>query len=163
MWDSQETVTQNLPYETMTVDEISLLPVKNLTCKDAFLFIWVTNKYLLESQKVINSWGFKYVACITWKKKKMGGGLGGVVRICSEHLLFCRKGSLKATGNISESVIDAKRPYVNGYPCHSKKPDVFYNLIEGVYSGERLELFARNKRIGWDSWGNEIDSDIKIG
>ena len=26
----------------------------------------------------------------------------------------------------------------------------------------RIELFARNKTKGWDVWGNEIDSDIRL-
>lgn len=164
VWDSNETVTQDLPYPTMDVDTIAKLPVKQIANKDAFLFMWVTNKYLLESKKVIEAWGFKYVACITWKKKKMGGGLGGVVRISSEHLLFCRRGNLKAIGNIPESVIEAKRPYVNGYPCHSKKPDVFYELIESLVpsTSPKLEMFARNKRDGWNTWGNTVDNDIEI-
>jgi N6-adenosine-specific RNA methylase IME4 len=98
------------------------------------------------------------------KKKKMGGGLGGVVRISSEFLLFCRKGNLKAIGNIPESVIEAKRPYVNGYPCHSKKPEIFRQLIESVTpSGNKLELFARHENEGWDLFGNEVNNSIKIG
>ena len=26
----------------------------------------------------------------------------------------------------------------------------------------RLELFARNKRQGWDCWGSEVESDIEL-
>jgi site-specific DNA-methyltransferase (adenine-specific) len=26
----------------------------------------------------------------------------------------------------------------------------------------RIELFARQKNNGWDSWGNEIESDIEL-
>ena len=26
-----------------------------------------------------------------------------------------------------------------------------------------IEPFAREKRNGWDSWGNEVESDIKLG
>lgn len=163
IWNSTETITSDLPYKTMTVEDICNLPVKNIVEKDAFLFLWVTNKYLLDAQKVITAWGFRYVACITWRKKKMGGGLGGVVRISSEFLLFCRRGNLKAIGNIPESVIDAKRPYVNGYPCHSKKPEIFAQLIESISpTGNKLEMFARNTREGWDVFGNEVQNSINI-
>lgn len=163
IWNSNQSKTEDLPYTTMTVDEIAALPVKEIIEKDAFLFMWVTNKYLMQAEKVIKAWGFEYVACIVWKKKRMGGGLGGTVRISSEYLLFCRRGNLKAIGIIPESVIEAKRPYVNGYPCHSKKPEVFAELIESVSPlGNRLEMFARNQREGWDVFGNEVENSINL-
>ena len=44
---------------------------------------------------------------------------------------------------------------------HSQKPDRFYKLIEPL--GEnRIDIFARKKRDGWDVWGNEVESDIKL-
>lgn len=162
IWNSSESKTQDLPYQTMSIKGICKLRVKDIAEKDAFLFMWVTNKYLLDAKEVIEAWGFKYVSCITWKKNKMGGGLGGVVRVTSEHLLFCRRGNLKAIGVIPESVIEAKRPYVNGYPCHSKKPECFYELIERVSAGSKIELFARQKRNGWHTWGNEVKNDIEL-
>lgn len=27
---------------------------------------------------------------------------------------------------------------------------------------KRLEMFARTKSDGWDAWGDEVESDIKI-
>ena len=160
LWVPVDNKSLDLPYPTMSIDEIAAIPVKSIVAKDAHLFMCVTNKYLLESKAVIKAWGFKYVTCITWKKKKMGGGLGGMVRGTSEFLLFCRRGNLKATGIIPESVIEAKRPYVNGYPCHSKKPEVFAELIEQVSPGKRLEMFARNQRAGWDVFGNQVENSI---
>lgn len=162
VFNSIDNNSRLLCYPTMTIEEIASLPIKNIVAKDAFLFLWVTNQYLLLSNKIIDEWGFKYVSCITWKKKRMGGGLGGVVRITSEHLLFCRRGNLKAIGTIPESVIEAKRPYVNGHPCHSKKPEVFAEMIEKIAPYKKIELFARNKREGWDVWGNEVECSIII-
>jgi N6-adenosine-specific RNA methylase IME4 len=162
IWNSKETKSMDLPYQTMTVEEIAALPIKSIVAKDAVLFMWVTNKYLLDAKQVIEGWGFKYVSCITWKKKRMGGGLGGVIRVTSEHLLFCRRGNLKAIGNIPESIIEAKRPYVNGYPCHSKKPEIFSEMIESIFHGKRLEMFAREHRKGWDVFGNEVTSSIVL-
>ena len=164
VWNSKETKTEDLPYPTMSLDEIAAMNVKSIAAKDAFLFIWVTNKYLQKSEKVIESWGFRYIACITWKKKKMGGGLGGVVRITSEYLLFCRRGNLKAAGSIPESVVEAKRPYVDGKPKHSKKPECFAEMINEVSPAgvNKLEMFARDIRDGWNLFGNEIPNSIVI-
>lgn len=36
---------------------------------------------------------------------------------------------------------------------HSAKPALFADLIERMSPGPRLELFAREQRLGWDSWG----------
>jgi len=154
--------SRNLAYPTMSIEEICELPIKDIANKDAHLYLWVTNKYLMRACEVINAWGFNYSTCITWKKKKMGGGLGGAFRITHEHLLFCRRGKLKTIGTFPETVIEAKRPYVNGYPCHSKKPEIFYEIIESISPGPYLELFARNQRKGWSVFGNEVENSIII-
>ena len=40
---------------------------------------------------------------------------------------------------------------------HSKKPEILYEMIEKMYPKHKyLELFARNKRDRWESWGNQI-------
>ena len=40
---------------------------------------------------------------------------------------------------------------------HSAKPHEVYRLIEKMYPGQQyLELFARGKRKGWSSYGNEV-------
>lgn len=155
-------ISQKLPYKTMTVDEIANINVKSITDKDAHLYLWVTNKYLLEANKIINAWGFRYSTCLTWSKKILGGGMGGAFRVSHETLLFCTKGNLKTKRNVVGTVFDVKRQYVNGYPCHSKKPDFFAELIESVSSGKRIELFARQERVGWDVWGNEVKTDIEL-
>jgi len=42
---------------------------------------------------------------------------------------------------------------------HSKKPEEFRNIIDELYPyGNRIELFARKKVDGWDSWGDEINA-----
>lgn len=160
VWNCSNSTSQKQKYQTMSVEDIAKMPIKNICADNAHLYLWVTNKYLLQSSKVIKEWGFTYSTCITWKKKRMGGGLGGAIRITHEHLLFCRRGKLKTIGIIGESVIDAKRPYVNGYPCGSKKPELFAKLIESISPGPYIELFARNRREGWDVWGDEVKSDI---
>lgn len=40
---------------------------------------------------------------------------------------------------------------------HSEKPVEVYNRIERLYpKASRLELFARARREGWESWGDEV-------
>lgn len=162
VFNAKSSRSEDLPYKTMSVAQIAALDVKNIVAKDAHLYLWVTNKYLLEAAAVIEAWGFKYSTSIIWQKNIMGGGLGGAYRISHEQLLFCTRGSLKAKDKIVGTVFNVKRPYVNGFPCHSKKPDFFAEMIDKVSPGPRIELFARTKRENWHSWGNEVESDIKL-
>jgi len=154
----------DLPYNTMKFEDIVNLPIKNLTDDNCHLYLWVTNKYLLKVEQVIKAWGFKYSTTLVWCKKPIGSGMGGTFKVSNEYLIFATKGKVNELVNqkANGTWFEEKRQYVNGYPCHSKKPDFFYELIEKVSKGKKLELFSRNERLGWDAWGNEVDNSITI-
>jgi N6-adenosine-specific RNA methylase IME4 len=41
---------------------------------------------------------------------------------------------------------------------HSKKPEAFAEMIERLFPRtNKLEMFARQPRLGWHSWGNEVE------
>src|SRR4051794_1260454 len=80
--------TRPVPYDTMTLDQIMALPVPDMAAKDAHLYVWATNRYVENVYDVVRAWGFKPSTLITWKKKPMGGGLGGAWGISSEHVLY---------------------------------------------------------------------------
>ncbi|WP_371416585.1 MT-A70 family methyltransferase [Plantibacter sp. T3] len=42
---------------------------------------------------------------------------------------------------------------------HSRRPDEQYEFIESCSPGPYLEMLARNRRNGWDVWGNESEAD----
>jgi N6-adenosine-specific RNA methylase IME4 len=77
------------------------------------------------------------------------------VRGKHEKLFICVKGEglgVPAERDRPESVVYAERTE------HSKKPEVFYEIIEAMYPGRtRIELFARGElqREGWKTWGME--------
>lgn len=154
--------SKDLSYPTMTVDEICDLPIKDITADNCHLYMWVTNQYLLQAEKVIKAFGFKYSTTLVWAKNPMGGGLGGNFRITTEFLIFATKGSLKAKKTHIGTWFNQKREYQNGYPCHSRKPTFFHELIESVSPGPYLELFARRERLGWDVFGNEMKNSITL-
>jgi site-specific DNA-methyltransferase (adenine-specific) len=136
-------------YSTMSVDEICNINIP--VAQNAVLFIWVTSPLLEDVFKVIKSWGFEYKASFVWDKVKHNFGHYNSVR--HEFLLVCTKGSFTPQGKaLRDSVVSIDRTSI-----HSQKPEVFYEIIEEMYpEGKYLELFARNKREGWDSWGNEL-------
>lgn len=162
IFNSNDNRSRDLPYQTMSIEEIAKLNISELTEPNAHLYMWVTNQYLLQAERIIKAWGFKYSTTLVWAKNPMGGGLGGTFKISTEFLIFATKGKLKSKKTIVGTWFQQKRSYVNGAPCHSKKPDFFYDLIESVSPGNRLELFARNQREGWDVFGNEVSNSIEI-
>ena len=153
----------DLPYDTMSVEEIKLLPVRDIVDTNSHLYLWVTNKYLMNVGEIIKAWGFNYSTTLVWAKRPIGSGMGGTFKVSTEFLIFATRGKVDAKKSVNGTWFDKKRKYVNGYPCHSKKPDFFYELIESVSRGDKVELFAREKKEGWDVWGNEVECDIDLG
>lgn len=150
-----------MPYATMTVEQIAALSIP--AEPDAHLYLWTTNKFLPAAFVVAECWGFKPSTTIVWAKRPMGGGLGGCYGIATEFVLFCRRGKLPALQRIGRNWFSWKRPYdERGKPRHSAKPGEFFAMVEQVSPGPYLELFARDKRIGWHSWGNEVPSDVEL-
>jgi|TARA_B100000073_G_scaffold235843_1_gene197295 N6-adenosine-specific RNA methylase IME4 len=139
-----------------TKDIIKMKDMINKVSEDnSHLYLWVTNTFLKDGLKVMEEWGYRYITTITWAKDRFG--LGQYFRGQTEHCLFGVKGKipykiLNGKRQQGTTLITAKRAK------HSKKPDQMYEYIEKVSYGNYLELFARNAREGWDSWGNEINN-----
>lgn len=148
--------SRDLAYPTMTIEEIKHLPVKEISSKNAHLYLWVINKYIPDAYDIINEWGYKPSAMITWCKKPHGIGLGGTYVQTTEHLIFARRGTHKANKRIDSTWFLFPRRR------HSEKPEEFRKMIEAVSPGRKIELFARIKPQGWDVWGNEVKSDIEL-
>ena len=136
-------------YPVMPLSDICALPVKEWAEDNAVLFLWVTSPILEESFQVIRAWGFKYKASFVWDKVHHNMGHYNSVR--HEFLLVCVRGSCQPdVRKLFDSVQSIERTQ------HSKKPDAFYDIIETIYtSGDRLEIFARQNRKGWKSYGNQ--------
>ena len=136
-------------YPTMSINEICELPISDLAEDDSVLFLWTTSPLLEDSFLVINAWGFNYKASFIWDKIKHNMGHYNSVR--HEFLLIATRGSCTPDNmKLFDSVQSIERSE------HSKKPHEFYEIIETLYSGSKIELFARNIRDGWSSWGNEV-------
>lgn len=147
-----------MPYPMMTVKQICdlgilLRPLENDKCN---LFLWTTHTYLPAALKVIEAWGFKYHCCLTWNKTN-GRPCCGFKRD-TEFVLYAYRGgiSVNQRGHFIHTLFTEK------LTKHSTKPEIFYKILESNTPEPRLELFARRKRIGWDCWGNEVESDIQL-
>lgn len=152
-WDEDYTISHSRAienhYSTMTVEEICALKIP--AAENAVLFLWVPFSKLTKGLKVVEAWGFTIKSELVWIKDRIG--TGHYTQAQHEHLFIATCGTMKPPQpkSRSSSTIFAPRKR------HSEKPDVFYEIIEKMYpDGEYLELFARNERIGWMSWGNEL-------
>lgn len=135
-------------YPTMPTDEICNLPIKDLVDENAVLFLWATSPLLEDALKVCKEWGFTYKTNFVWVKNQHTGGFYCYGQ--HELLLIATKGSMLPNAKgMRSSVINAARRE------HSRKPDEVYSIIEAMYDGPYIELFARSKREGWSGWGVE--------
>ena len=143
-------------YKTMPIEEICKLPVSNIADKDCILFLWVTFPILEDAFGVIKAWGFKYSTCgFVWMKKNKNGsnffGLGNWTRANEELCLIAVKGHTERLRTDISQIIESP------VEEHSKKPDIVREkIVQLVGELPRIELFARQKKEGWDHWGNEL-------
>lgn len=141
---------------------------------DAHCWMWVTNNFLPQGLELMRRLDFRYVTNIAWVKMAeleirvvpppaiyliglatdaLQIGLGQYQRGAHELLLFGVRGKamVPATKNRLPSVVFAPRGR------HSEKPEQFYERIELVSPEPRLEMFARSRRPGWTSWGDQLE------
>jgi N6-adenosine-specific RNA methylase IME4 len=131
--------------------------VGDLADDDCILFLWVTMPQLNVCFDIIKSWGFVYKTnAFTWVKrnkisKSLFWGMGRWTRANAELCLLATKGHPKRFDAGVHSVV------YTPIEEHSKKPSVVRDRIVKLCGDvPRIELFARQKIEGWDSWGNEL-------
>lgn len=168
-WPMQKILREARPnqdtfdYPTMEIDEIAKLPVLRLALgQDAFdnmdesqvvmggchVYLWVTQKFLPDGLRLFEEWQVRYQCLLTWVKPTGMTPFSWMYN--TEHVLFGRIGSL------SLEKLGVKLSFMAPVTKHSKKPDVFYDIVRSVSPGPRLEMFAREKRNGFIAWGNEV-------
>ena len=142
-------------YNTMPLANIKALNIPS--ADNSVLYLWAMPPKLEEALEVLRAWGFDYRTHGVWDKEIIG--MGYWFRQQHEDLLVGVKGKFSPpdpTMRVS-SVIKSRRQ------GHSVKPQVVMDLIDQWYpTATKLEVFARRKRMGWDCWGNEVESDINL-
>lgn len=141
-------------YPTMELEDICNLRIPDLCTDPAILFLWVTSPKLAEGLSVLEAWGFTYRSSLVWVKPHIGMGVW--VRCRHEFVLIGIRGAFPAPPESArfDSVIEA--PKIE----HSVKPEVLQIHIEQMFPElQKIELFARTQREGWDCWGNEVKED----
>lgn len=151
-------------YDCMPLADIAALPVADLLAENSILFMWITGPFLALGAHIpiMKAWGFKPSGMgFVWIKLNpnapglfmvrqdlaMGGGF--TTRKNAEYCLIGKRGkSVRLDASVHEVIIAPRRQ-------HSRKPDEVFTRIERYCAGPRLEMFARESRDGWSSFGNQ--------
>ena len=151
-------------YSTMREPELAALSLGELAAPDCVLFLWICWPILEQALRLVPAWGFAYKTCaFAWVKANTQqidllrddadpfAGLGYWTRANSEVCLLATRGKPKRlNADVRQGIIAPRRE-------HSRKPDGIHERIERLVAGPYLELFARQRRPGWECWGNETD------
>jgi len=164
---------QNRPerhYATMTLDEIKALPIADLAAPDCVLCMWAVDPMIPQALEVGAAWGFKFkTPAFYWIKTRRKGSTRHLLHNEPDHklfpmgtgywtranpelcLLFTRGKPKRRSAGVRKLIIAPRRE-------HSQKPDEQYVRLEKLCDGPRLELFSRQARAGWTSWGDQVGS-----
>lgn len=157
-------------YETLSAPDIYralILSGHWFPAPNAHLYFWVTDNFLLHGLRLVQELGFRYVRTLIWVKSdvedqeeivlediELQTGLGQYFRGAHEICLFGVLGdgyAVRTDARNLLSVLVAKRAE------HSAKPEEFYRRVEARSHGPYCEFFARNRRHGWQAWGNQVE------
>ena len=138
-------------YPTIKTSELKSLDVNSIAEDDSLLFLWATNPHLEQAIELGKTWGFEYkTVAFVWNKMMHNPGQY-TLSYCELCLLF-KKGRIpkpRGARNIKQLLNLPRKK-------HSEKPVEIAKNIEKMFPAQKkIELFARAKRDGWESWGLE--------
>lgn len=156
-------------YDTQDTSTLATLPLADLASTDCVLFLWACWPTLKDAFQLIDAWGFTYKTCaFDWMKADNRQphffeeetpaqvGMGYWTRANTEPCLLATRGKPKRlNADVRQGIIAPRRE-------HSRKPDGIHERIERLVAGPYCELFARQKRAGWDVWGNQTDKFASV-
>jgi N6-adenosine-specific RNA methylase IME4 len=133
------------PYPEMTQAE--LLALNPPFAEDCCVFLWTTQAFIWDAKALMDSWGFTYKAAIVWDKERLG--MGAWLRMQCEFCIVGIKGKPAWNNTKWRDIIRESRRE------HSRKPEAFYEMVEDITIGRRLDFFSREARNGWEAFGND--------
>lgn len=126
------------------------------------LFLWATCPRLDSAIEILKGWGFRFTTvAFVWVKRAKTNSLifnpGYYTASNIEVVLLGVRGTMRPDRPMIQQVVEGPRRE------HSRKPDEVRRRIEAMYpNAQRLEMFAREHVDGWDTHGNELESDLEL-
>lgn len=145
-------------YNTVKLSDLKKLNVPSICSDNCIIFMWATSPHLDQAIELMKAWGFSWATIgFVWDKVKVNPGFYTMSQC--EICLIGKKGKIpkpRGARNIRQYLRHKREE-------HSKKPDVIRHRIYKMFPDQKkIELFSREKVIGWDCWGNEVNSDINL-
>lgn len=142
-----------MDYPTMSLDEIKNFGIYRISKlfdeSGCHVYLWTTQKHLKDAYYLFDEWEINYQCLLTWVKNV--GFTPYSWMYSTEFVLFGRMGNLDV---IKKGV---RTDFFAKVREHSRKPDEFYNIVRKVSPDPRIDIFSREKREGFDQYGNEAD------
>lgn len=157
-------------YDVVSLEDLKALPVGDLAAKDCVLVMWVIGSHLDQAIELGRAWGFTYKTdVLVWVKVGKYDpnvrpiSLGKWSRKQTEYaLLFSRGNPTRLDAGVRQLIESDDHVIYAPKREHSRKPDEAYSRIERLVAGPYVELFARQRRHGWSSWGKETDRFVPL-
>lgn len=136
------------PYPEMSQEQLKNLEIP--AKENCVMFLWTTQKFIWDAKELLDAWGFTYRAMLVWDKEKIG--MGDFIRMQCEFCLIGIKGKpvFRDEHGIRDIIREPRRE-------HSRKPDAFYQLVNSLCVGDKLDFFSREHREGWSCYGNDTE------
>lgn len=136
------------PYPEMTQEELKAIELP--ASENCVLFLWTTHRFIWDAKELLDAWGFSYRNMLVWDKQVMG--MGNLFRMRCEFCLVATKGKplFRDVHNLEDIIEEQRRE-------HSRKPDSFYELVNTLCIGRKLDYFSRTNRDGWEVFGNDTE------
>lgn len=177
-------------YNTTDIYSLTRLPIETIAAPDSVLFMWYTANFVDEAKRLAEAWGFRIR---TWKafnwvklnknaptrldkilskhpietfdefmtvlNKEIRMNGGNYTRQNAEDVLIATRGKLLPRKSAS-----VKQVIVSPMSRNSAKPIEVHDRIVDLYGNlSRVELFARESKKGWHTWGDQSpNSDIEL-
>jgi N6-adenosine-specific RNA methylase IME4 len=168
-------------YSTMTekqlMDLAKRMALNGTFARDAVMLLWATWMHLDMALNWMAMAGFNYASGFPWIKTVEHGkrsllysesfdpqvivkdhlifGPGVWAQQCSELVLIGRRGTPFGSRGVPRPA--RKGVIVSPRLDHSEKPSDLHEWVENKnFPAPRLEMFARRKRPGWVSWGDQL-------
>lgn len=154
-------------YKVMSVADICAMQLPAIA-NDAVLLLWRVASQPEEAMRVVRAWGFEPKTEIVWVKlprssapvpsrtstgePRLHFGMGRYTRASHETCILATRG--KAISLVKNR--STRSVFFAPVGAHSEKPQAFFDLVEGLFPGPRVELFARRTRPGWRQYGDEL-------
>ncbi|BGP26974.1 methyltransferase [Rhodotorula toruloides] len=171
-------IHQELPYGTLTDDEMMRMPVGAMQDEGGLLFLWVTGRAMELGRECLKAWGYERIDELVWVKTNQLQGLirtgrtGHWLNHSKEHCLVAIRRPASSTApprlpNWFNRGLDTQVLLAEVRET-SRKPDELYDMIERILGGKgrgrKVELFGRehNLRDGWWTLGNQLGNRDQV-